>query len=38
MEEYKMSQMKWNSPPEMQIDANEIYTVTVDTNKGMIEE
>ena len=32
-----MSQMKWNSPPEMQIDANKTYTVAVDTNKGLIE-
>jgi peptidyl-prolyl cis-trans isomerase B (cyclophilin B) len=37
MEEYKMSQMKWNSPPEMQIDTNKTYTVSVDTNKGLIE-
>jgi peptidyl-prolyl cis-trans isomerase B (cyclophilin B) len=37
MEEYKMSQMKWNSPPEMQIETNKTYTVTVDTNKGLIE-
>jgi peptidyl-prolyl cis-trans isomerase B (cyclophilin B) len=37
MEEYKMSQMKWNRPPEMQIDTNKTYTVAVDTNKGLIE-
>jgi len=37
MEEYKMSKMKWNSPPEMQIDTDKIYTATVDTNKGVIE-
>ena len=32
-----MSKMKWNSPPEMQIDTNKTYTVSVDTNKGLIE-
>ena len=32
-----MSQMKWKNPPEMQIDTNKTYTVTVDTNKGLIE-
>ena len=32
-----MSKMKWNSPPEMQIDTNKTYTATVDTDKGLIE-
>jgi hypothetical protein len=33
----KMSQMKWKNPPEMQIDTNKTYMVTVDTDKGLIE-
>ena len=32
-----MSQMKWNNPPDMQIDTNKTYKATVDTNKGLIE-
>jgi len=32
-----MSKMKWKSPPEMQIDTNKTYMVTIDTDKGLIE-
>jgi peptidyl-prolyl cis-trans isomerase B (cyclophilin B) len=37
LEEYKMSKLKWNSPPEMQIDTNKTYRVTMNTDKGLIE-
>lgn len=32
-----MSKMKWSRPPEMRIDINKTYKVTVDTTKGLIE-
>jgi peptidyl-prolyl cis-trans isomerase B (cyclophilin B) len=32
-----MPKMKWNNPPEMQIDPNKTYRVNMDTNKGLIE-
>jgi len=32
-----MSQLQWNNPPEMDIDQNENYQLTIETNKGSIE-
>lgn len=32
-----MSEMKWNSPPEMQIDQEKKYEAKIETNKGVIE-
>lgn len=32
-----MSKMKWNSPPEMQIDQGKKYEAKIETNKGVIE-
>lgn len=32
-----MSKMKWNSPPEMQIDQEKKYEAKIETNKGVIE-
>ena len=32
-----MSTKQWNSPPEMQIDAEKRYVATVETNRGVIE-
>ena len=32
-----MNKLKWDSPPEMQIDTNKTYMVEIETNKGVIE-
>ena len=32
-----MSKLQWNNPPEMQIDTDKKYTVTIETNKGTME-
>lgn len=32
-----MSKMQWNEPPAMQIDAEKIYRVKMETSKGLIE-
>jgi peptidyl-prolyl cis-trans isomerase B (cyclophilin B) len=37
MEESNMSDMKWSSPPEMQIDQDKKYKAQMETSKGKIE-
>jgi peptidyl-prolyl cis-trans isomerase B (cyclophilin B) len=37
MEESNMPDMKWSSPPEMQIDQDKKYKAKIETSKGMIE-
>ena len=32
-----MSKLQWNNPPEMQIDTDKKYTVTIETNRGTME-
>jgi peptidyl-prolyl cis-trans isomerase B (cyclophilin B) len=32
-----MNKLKWDSPPEMQIDTSKTYMVEIETNKGVIE-
>ncbi len=32
-----MNKLKWDSPPEMQIDTSKTYKVEIETNKGIIE-
>ncbi len=32
-----MNKLKWDSPPEMQIDTGKTYKVEIETNKGIIE-
>ncbi len=32
-----MNKVKWDSPPEMQIDTSKTYMVEIETNQGVIE-
>ena len=32
-----MTNLQWDSPPEMQIDLSKMYRATIETNKGVIE-
>ena len=32
-----MTNLQWDSPPEMQIDSSKTYGATIETNKGVIE-
>jgi len=36
-EELNMNSLKWNNPPEMQIDPDKVYRAVVETDKGVIE-